>query len=1590
MPNPQYIKKVSTLLFKGNASDFGAYSTLLLDHRELVNHQVYIVSSGTLAAGKYKIRFIPDEDSVVESTVDTGEVLDMTAKDSAYARFVGMLKGIHLEVDTAFTAGETISVVVSSYSKVYPETQTYLSSQILDSQASNYGSFSATPDKHTGMLYHQLSLSSSGTLAAGAYSVRIIPDVDEVLETSVDIEETLDVTGANSGYVQFDAVMKGVDLQVATPLTGGEVISIILSSATEQFDTLVLGAIGGTGDHLLLTNIGSNSHVQIDAHIADSTLHFTEASIDHTAIANIGTNSHAAIDTHIADGTLHFTEASIDHTAIANIGTNTHAQIDTHLALTNEHIDWTITGIEVIHADRYTDTVYVHPNHSGDVTSVADGAQTIAANAVTFAKMQDINTNRFIGRDTAGSGDPEELTMPVATAMLNTFTTSLQGLAPSSGGGTTNYLRADGTWAAPPGGSASNSFETQTVTDTDAGYTWAATGSAVADSSTDTLTWVSGVGIDVDVDAALDAIRITTVDGEIVHDNLSGYLAAEHVDWAGAGAGTIHTDNYIENVPTALSTGTVTATTYGITSDSGTDDVVLVEATTTTAGLLGAAKWDEIVANTAKVTNATHTGQVTGATALSLDVTAITAQPASGAIISTDTTLVNDGGVLSESTFAQLDTYFNSSLSFSPTSHTHLLAAGATDVTAIAAELNVLDLSATTLTAGWVYKAIGVSSATWGELAGSEINNDLGWTTTSGTVLSVIGGVGVDSSGGDNPEITLDVAELSEKTGALVAADRMVVASGAASYAETISGIPLSIFNNDSGWTSNAGTVTAVTGGTGVSSTGGTTPDIALTVDELAEKTGAVVGTDRIVGTTGTTNWAETISGIPLSVFNNDSGWTSNAGTVTAVTGGTGLSSTGGTTPEISHDAHTGQVTGATALSLDVTAITAQPASGALVGTDTILTNDGGVLSESTMVQVEAYMQGELLHDDFIDYVANEHIDWTNATQNINTTGSGTFDGTVTVGDTVLTDDGFFHLSALSATSVALTADDQDYLRYDRATNQWEFFIGTFAEFELSATVADFKSNDIITTGALNAGMDSVFHTTDIATTDPLVEVIRGTTTAFTYDSVYSMALASKEAFVGMAFLQDKVTTPPDTNIAFGSSTNNWKAGITYDNDADLVNIWAGMDFVISGYDAGSWTQPRAYAGHWLGANVEGQAATESLRLDAVLYPLHVFGDGVGFSTMARFEQDSGLANAYVEVIADDNQWAGFTMKSQGGGNGGGVFYGGGTNGDKIQLYCDGGWINIHSALSATPRDLEFITSIGTELHYDDSASEWDFQANAITTTGSVTCGDFTSTGIDDTATTGERLQLADTLLTLGQSGASGYNIARVSETGALLVSGGASGSTGSNIRMFGASHSSSAYDFDFRSDTTVEMKFDYNLNQWEFKANDVLLNSGDLIIGTIGKGIDFSATADGSGTTDNEILDDYEEGTWTPTITDGVNNATLSLATGSYTKVGDIVTLRGRLTLSSKGSISGNLRLGGFPFSCQPNVAASMSTLHIGYCVGATITAGQSMAGYISNNNSYAFLRLWDASGGQTALQDTEVGNSLSLIFTALYTNDV
>lgn len=95
---------------------------------------------------------------------------------------------------------------------------------------------------------------------------------------------------------------------------------------------------------------------------------------------------------------------------------------------------------------------------TGDVTATGPGSvpATIANGAVTLAKMANLAANSIIGNNTGVSATPLALTSTQVTAMLDIFSSTLQGLAPASGGGTTNFLRADGTWAAPATGSTNN------------------------------------------------------------------------------------------------------------------------------------------------------------------------------------------------------------------------------------------------------------------------------------------------------------------------------------------------------------------------------------------------------------------------------------------------------------------------------------------------------------------------------------------------------------------------------------------------------------------------------------------------------------------------------------------------------------------------------------------------------------------------------------------------------------------------------------------------------------------------------------------------------------------------------------------------------------------------------------------------------------------------------------------------------------------------------------------------------------------------------------------------------------------------------
>jgi hypothetical protein len=63
--------------------------------------------------------------------------------------------------------------------------------------------------------------------------------------------------------------------------------------------------------------------------------------------------------------------------------------------------------------------------------------------------------------------------------------------------------------------------------------------------------------------------------------------------------------------------------------------------------------------------------------------------------------------------------------------------------------------------------------------------------------------------------------------------------------------------------------------------------------------------------------------------------------------------------------------------------------------------------------------------------------------------------------------------------------------------------------------------------------------------------------------------------------------------------------------------------------------------------------------------------------------------------------------------------------------------------------------------------------------------------------------------------------------------------------------------------------------------------------------------------------LDDYESGTWTPTtVTDGFSTSISSYTNATYTKVGNLVTVKATINLSGVGYNSSATRIAGLPFS--------------------------------------------------------------------------
>jgi hypothetical protein len=177
--------------------------------------------------------------------------------------------------------------------------------------------------------------------------------------------------------------------------------------------------------------------------------------------------------------------------------------------------------------------------------------------------------------------------------------------------------------------------------------------------------------------------------------------------------------------------------------------------------------------------------------------------------------------------------------------------------------------------------------------------------------------------------------------------------------------------------------------------------------------------------------------------------------------------------------------------------------------------------------------------------------------------------------------------------------------------------------------------------------------------------------------------------------------------------------------------------------------------------------------------------------------------------------------------------------------------------------------------------------------------------------------------------------------------------------------------------------------------GGDVTVSTGNLVIGTHGKGIDFAANTQdeiGAGSISSEILDDYEEGTFTPSLTDSGGAArSHSVQFGHYTKIGNRVSFNLRVVANGDGSATGSSlsQIRGLPFVCD-STGNSETAFPVSYAVSLNIIAGGTLVGNSdANGNAHFYIRTWDTTDGTTDVTLNELTNNCWLNISGQYEVD-
>lgn len=134
----------------------------------------------------------------------------------------------------------------------------------------------------------------------------------------------------------------------------------------------------------------------------------------------------------------------------------------------------------------------------------------------------------------------------------------------------------------------------------------------------------------------------------------------------------------------------------------------------------------------------------------------------------------------------------------------------------------------------------------------------------------------------------------------------------------------------------------------------------------------------------------------------------------------------------------------------------------------------------------------------------------------------------------------------------------------------------------------------------------------------------------------------------------------------------------------------------------------------------------------------------------------------------------------------------------------------------------------------------------------------------------------------------------------------------------------------------------------------------------------------------DSSYFAAYSAGTWTPAITGtgGGSGQTYSAQTGRYIRVGDVVHVWGRIVLTAKGTITGGVRISGFPVAEAPGI----STIPVGYFLNMTSTMSDVVGIMSGSTTMDLYAAIGAAVTSVSALASGDLSNTTEIRFAGSY----